>query len=124
MPQSSSSSASSADAACGITSGKEERLHLLGVSLHWLRTGLREETRQAGMDEESSCIHDLEDLNTPSLGIARRKGPDVVCPVDSKMGASYLHCLRGNKDHVGQANYMLSYSWSSTFGNIVKSLEE
>ena len=90
MPQSSSSSASSADAASGITSGKEERLHLLGISLHWLRTGLLEETRQAGLDEESSCIHDLEDLNNHSLGIARRKGPDVVCPVDGKMGASYV----------------------------------
>ena len=74
----------------------DERLDLLGISIHWLSTGLVEEIRAAGLDEQSCCIHDLEDLSSESLGIARRKGSHIVSPVYGKMGASYVHCLSGN----------------------------
>jgi hypothetical protein len=38
----------------------------------------------------------------------------VLCPIDGQLGAAYVHCL-GGKDEVGDANFMLSYSWGCVF---------
>ncbi len=62
-------------------------------------------------------IYQLENLHQEP-GLIRRKGMDVKCPRDGKLGAAYVDCLKG-EDHVGQANVMLSYSWGNTFTEIL-----
>ena len=103
--------------------------NLLGISVHWLTTGLIDEIRELGFDERTSTIHDLEDLEKEGDkqqqpgGIARTKGVNIISPIDGKMGAAYVHCLTG-KDKVGTANYILSYTWSYKFVDIVKAVAD
>jgi len=83
-------------------------LDLLGISVHHLQTVLINEVCSVGFTEQSK-IFEIENLQGPP-GWIRKKSATVVSPVDGKVGASYVHCLEG-EDHVGLANYMLSYSW-------------
>ena len=88
------------------------RVVFYASSVHYLRTtellSLLEEVTAAGFDRSAS-INDIEDLKEDP-GVLRRKGWDHVCPIDGQIGAAYVHCLKG-EDHVGKANFMLSYSW-------------
>lgn len=77
------------------------------------------DTRQGS--STGKTIYQLEDLRR-GPGLIRRKGIDVRCPRDGKMGAAYVDCLKG-KQHVGRANLMLSYSWGNTFTEILDVLE-
>jgi len=81
-----------------------------------------EEMRSSGLPEDST-VYQVEDLDSAQHGIIRQKGADVVCPRDGKQGAAYVDCLQGAKN-VGPANVMLSYCWSYTVLDIVKTLEE
>ena len=70
-----------------------------------------------------STIHDLENLkDVCSLGFVRLAGINKRCPRDGRPGAAYVNCLEMDDDHVGIANFMLSYSWSYTIGDIVDTL--
>ena len=139
--------------------------------------------RSAGYDPESSCIHDIVDLDyyleakgqttqeacahsaaqPRGGGIILQKGVDVVSPADGKLGASYVHWLmmhddnyvaakeemetdrhynEGDNEHneftddedsedqersppiIARADYMLSYTWSYTIGDIISSIVE
>ena len=106
------------------TSTTDQADDVQGVSVHWLCTGLVDEIRSFGLDEKCASIHDIECLEGPSSkGVIRKKGAHVMSPVDGRLGASYVHCLKG-KDRVGKANYMLSYTWSYKFGDIISTLQE
>ena len=104
------------------------RLDLLGVSVHWICTGLLKEIQDAGYDPTTSRIHDIESLSPKSVSIIRKKGQDVISPMDGRMGASYVHCLldrnNNNADHVGKANYLLSYTWNYFVEDIITTLTE
>ena len=67
-----------------------------------------------------STFHEIENLQGPP-GVIRTKSASTICPLDGKHGAAYVHCLEG-ADHVGPANFMLSYSWDYTVGDVVDSL--
>jgi hypothetical protein len=88
-------------------------LEKLGVSVHYLKTFLLEEVLLTPGLSRDSTIYDCEKLEGPP-GVIRQKGEDVLCPIDGQLGAAYVHCL-GGKDEVGDANFMLSYSWGCVF---------
>lgn len=83
----------------------------LGVSVHWIQNGFRQEVVDAGFTAKST-IYDMENLKDSEgrLGPIRRKGELVHCPISKKRGAAYVHCLDGI-DNVGTATHMLSYTW-------------
>lgn len=85
----------------------------LGVSVYHLKhVFLEQEVLQDTYSSRDSTIYELEDLQQPHRpGLIRRKGQDISCPIDGRLGAAYVHCLEG-ADHVGQATHMLSYSWA------------
>ena len=96
-----------------------------GVSVHWLQNGLLEEIIAAGYSR-TDPIYVLEDLNQSNpenYGFIRSKTKNVHCPVDDRLGASYVDCLE-NEDEVGPANVMLSYGWGNSIGDIVDTLVE
>jgi tetratricopeptide (TPR) repeat protein len=95
-------------------------LDTLGVSVHWLKTGLMNEVCQAGLNE-SSKIYEIENLDGPP-GVIRTKGVNVTSRTEDKIGAAYVHCLHG-QDNVGEASSMLSYTWAYTIGDIVDTLD-
>ncbi|CAB9517390.1 Polyubiquitin (Fragment) [Seminavis robusta] len=103
----------------GAVIRENQSKELLGVSVAWLKHGLLNEVRDAGLDE-SATIYDLESLNEGGRSIIRAKGQNVVCPLDGRMGAAYVHAL--DSQHVGPATRMLSYSWSYAIGDIVDTL--
>jgi len=81
------------------------------VSVHYLQSVFLQEVQAAGMDPTTTPIHDIENLSGKP-GLIRNKGAGVHCPMDGRLGAAYVHCLAPQQsDHVGVANYMLSYSW-------------
>eukprot|EP00978_Attheya_sp_CCMP212_P000863 scaffold1856_cov56-Attheya_sp.AAC.2 len=95
-------------------------LEKLGVSVHYLKTFLEEVLLDPDLSRDST-IYDCEKLEGPP-GVIRQKGEDVLCPIDGQLGAAYVHCLDG-EDEVGDANFMLSYSWGYSIGDIIDSLD-
>ena len=93
------------------TTSPAEQAKILGVSVHHLKhVFLKSEIIASNIGlSESSTIYNIEDLRGPP-GVIRRRGADVICPHDGQPGASYVDCLSG-EDHVGTANFMLSYTW-------------
>lgn len=96
-------------------------METLGVSVHWLKHGFLEEVREAGLDERST-IYEIENLKSDKNGLIRNKGQQVVCPIDNHLGSAYVHALGKSKDKVGQSNFMLSYVWGYSIGDIVDAL--
>ena len=95
-----------------------------GVSVHYLRNILLQEVRDAGLDEDTATIYDMEDMRKSTHGIIRSKGAQHTCPRDGKLGAAYVDTIQG-EDFVGTANVILgSYCWSYRIKDIVKTLEE
>jgi len=98
--------------------------HVNGVSVHYLRTILLQEVQDAGLDEDTATIYDMEDMRKSTHGIIRSKGAQHTCPRDGKLGAAYVDTIQG-EDFVGTANVMLgSYCWSYRIEDIVKTLED
>jgi len=106
---------------------KDPLFHLIGdvngVSVHYLRTILLQEVRDAGLDEDTATIYEMEDLREPKYGIIRSKGAQHTCTRDGRLGATYVDSIQG-EDFVGAANVMLSYCWSYKIKDIVKTLED
>lgn len=74
--------------------------HLQSIFLPSIQT-------EQGLSIDDATIYDIEDLsNVDTPGLIRRKGIDVTCPIDGKVGCAYVHTLEG-KDHVGTATHML-----------------
>ena len=72
-------------------------------------------------------IHEMpEDLRADKHAVIRQKGATLLCPMDGKPGASYVHALdrlsRGQ--HTGPSTIMLSYCWAYPIGDIVDTLQE
>ena len=83
---------------------------MLGVSVfHLKHVFLEQEVLSHNGLSQSSTIYDIEHLQGPP-GVVRQRGANKTCPKDGKLGAAYVDCLSG-VDHVGKANFMLSYSW-------------
>jgi hypothetical protein len=91
-----------------VSANRQKKLGELALSVHYLQTQFLKEVRRAKFSRDSP-IYVIEDLKGPH-GVIRRKGKDVKCPVDGKLGAAYVHCVEG-EDNVGKATHMLSYSW-------------
>jgi hypothetical protein len=106
---------------------KESLFHLIGhingVSVHYIRTVLLQEVRDAGLDDDTATIYDMEDLTKSKHGIIRSMGAQHTCPRDDKLGAAYVDSIQG-EDYVGPANVMLSYCWSYRIKDIVETLED
>jgi len=103
----------------------------LAPSVYHLQTTLFDEIKEAGLDGENCTIYDIENLrDKENFGVIRSKGKDVVCPIDGQTGCAYVHAIGGGeedtsiniKDHVGTANYMLSYAWGYKYKDIVDTL--
>ncbi|CAB9515012.1 Kinesin light chain [Seminavis robusta] len=103
-------------------------LDLLGVSVYNLQHDFLElvsaskDATSGKALSKSSKIYEIENLQGPA-GVIRKMGADVICPMDKKMGAAYVHSLHG-EDHVGEATHMLSYSWSYSLGDIMDTLSD
>jgi len=93
-----------------------------GVSVYWLKHGFLQEVVDFGLDENAT-IYTIENLDSTENGVIRKKGENMKCPTDGRLGASYLDCLEGD-ENVGPANIMLSYGWGYTIGEIVDTLSE
>eukprot|EP00797_Seminavis_robusta_P006229 Sro1414_g270680.2 (796) ;mRNA; r:19356-21743 len=102
-------------------------LDILGVSVYHLKHVFLDQCIQyaasvGANNTRSFKVYDIENLSGPP-GVIRQCGANAVCPIDGRMGAAYVHCLKG-RDHVGEATHMLSYSWSYTIGDIVDTLTD
>jgi len=97
------------DTALEITS-----CELTGVSCHHLTGDFLDWIRSKGQEVSSARVYDIE----PAI---RERGRDVMCPKTGKLGSSYVHAVQG-EDHVGVANFMLSYSWRYLVDDIITSL--
>jgi len=113
--------ASSALSSRNQTQKNDKNLNQLGISVHYLQTQFMEEVCEAGL-QETSKIYEIENLQNEEPGVIRTKGLSIVSPIDNKIGAAYVHCLKGD-DHVGEANFMLSYTWDYTIGDIIDTLD-
>jgi len=103
---------------------KHLRTHidLQGISVGYLEKQLMKEVTDANLDE-SSKIYELEDLADLEIGgVVRRKGVNVVCPIDGEIGAAYVHSIT-DPNAVGRAEVMLSYTWGYTIGDIIDTLK-
>ncbi len=92
-----------------ITNDQRNYYEFLAPSVHHLQTSFLEYVEDSGFGSDSK-IYDIEDLRSTEPGLIRRKGLKTVCPIDGRVGASYVHCIEGD-DHVGTATHMLSYAW-------------
>ncbi|CAB9523312.1 Hydra magnipapillata [Seminavis robusta] len=118
--------------ATSSTDAKNNSLSMdtLAVSVHHLEHIFLEEvysfttaaTANQNPLSRDSKIYEIEGLRGPP-GVIRTRGTNTICPVDGRLGASYVHCLQGD-DHVGEATHMLSYSWNYTIGDIVDTLSD
>lgn len=100
-----------------------EELGVLGISVAYLSNQFMAEVRNAGFDETSQ-IYNIENISDfDEHGVIRRKGVDVQCPIDKKIGAAYVHSITNMAD-VGKADIILSYTWGYTIGDIVDTLIE
>ncbi|CAB9497065.1 Tetratricopeptide repeat family protein [Seminavis robusta] len=68
-----------------------------------------------------STFYDIEDLRNDEPGLIRRKGINITCPIDGRMGAAYVHCVQG-EENVGRATPFLSWTWGYTVGDVVDTL--
>jgi len=89
---------------------------LRAPSVHYLSTKLLEEVQAAGFSRKST-IYDID----PS--IIRKRTAHDRCPRDGREGAAFVDVLRG-ADNAGRANFMLSYTWGYSLGDIVDALVE
>lgn len=92
----------------------------LGVSVYWMKHGLLQEVYAAGLDDIAT-IYDL-DMHDGKKGVIRTKGQKTISPGDGKIGAAYVNWLGRDVDKLGRANFMLSYSWAYSIGDIVDTL--
>jgi len=101
--------------------GDPNYYEFLAPSVHHLSTQLMDDIGAAGLGRNST-IYDIENLQSAEFGVIRRKGADVICPIDQRKGAAYVHSINGD-DNVGTATFMISYAWKYQIGDIIDSLK-
>mgnify|MGYP005853787785 CR=1 FL=1 len=91
---------------------RSDETDFAALSVHYLETVfLKKEIEDDQQLTEYSTIYEIENLKKEDEpGLIRRKGLNRICPIDGKLGASYVHCVTG-ADYVGTATHMLSYTW-------------
>ena len=92
----------------------------LGVSVYHLSEHFIQNVSSTPGLTKASKFHEIEDLDKET-GFVRQKGESVICPLDGRMGAAYVHCLQG-ADHVGMATHMLSWTWVYSVTEVVDTL--
>ncbi|CAE7325852.1 unnamed protein product [Symbiodinium necroappetens] len=96
----------------------------------------------AALDEQTCCLNGVSSFHldtefvdqilevgcartdtfyTIEPAVIRPRGSNVVCPQTQKLGSSYVDALSG-PEHVGNSDYMLSYSWGYQVGDVVSAL--
>ncbi|CAB9497847.1 Hydra magnipapillata [Seminavis robusta] len=103
------------------TQARVKKLSTMAVSVYHLKTAFIKDLCAAGYGKSNS-IYEIEDLRGPP-GFIRQKGEGTVCPLSGELGSSYVHACKGGADNVGSANYMLSYSWKYSVGDIIDTLD-
>ena len=102
---------------------EEEYLNFLAPSVYHLQTSFLDYITENDFNPTSAKVYDIENLSEEEPGLIRRKGMDVICPIDGDLGASYVHSIMDDgDDHVGAATHMLSYAWGYVIGDIVDTL--
>ncbi|CAB9501659.1 Kinesin light chain [Seminavis robusta] len=92
----------------------------LGVSVHHLENFFLPQVKKTRGLKSGSKFYEIENLQK-ATGFVREQGKSTICPIDGRLGAAYVHCLKG-QDHVGLANHMLSWTWSYSVKNVVETL--
>ncbi len=101
----------------------KEYYSFLAPSVHHLQTVFLEYVKENDFDPSTAKVYDIENLQSEEPGLIRKKGIDVICPMDGELGAAYVHSiLEDGDDHVGTATHMLSYAWGYHIGDIVDTL--
>lgn len=93
----------------------EDSLTSKALSHHYLRSTFLDEIRAAGFDSQAT----IKDIVKQ---VIEKKGDNVICPWDQKMGAAYVDCINEVPDNVGEATHMLSYIWGYSVSDIVGAL--
>jgi len=93
---------------------KATKLRRKAVSVHHLANDLIQETAAVGQMREAK-VYEIEPT------VIRPKGEKIVCPRDGIMGSAYVDALEG-EDHVGDASFMLSYTWGYEISDIADAL--
>lgn len=96
----------------------------IGVSIAYLKNKFIKLVQEAGLSEEDATIENLDDLRSKDFkfGIFNSPGREIKSPVDGVMGAAFVHTLK--RPDSGIASTYVSYSSSSTIGEIIASLED
>lgn len=97
-----------------------DELGLLGVSVHCLMTKFMDSVNSTRGLDKYSKIYEIENLHK-DMGVIRRQSADNTCPIDGKLGSAYVHTLK-ERDLVGPATLMLSYTWGYEIGQIIDTL--
>ena len=95
--------------------GTDDTAEQLSLSVSYLSSTLIEEVIVADLNRGSK----IYELN-PDLLL--KKGLQTRCPLDGKMGSSYVHAV--DSSSAGSATAMLSYTWGYAIGDVVDSLQE
>lgn len=105
---------------CGLLDHLDSSSGYPAVSVHYLSTTFLQEVEDYGFSRNTN-LYQIEDLSKDEYGVIRQRTANMTCPVDGKRGSSYIHALKG-RDNVGDAKYMLSYTWGYTIGDIIDTL--
>jgi len=84
--------------------------------VHFLGTGFFGDIVASGLTPTCK-IYALEEP------VLRRRGANLYCPRDGRLGTSYIDTVRG-KDYVGCGTFMLSYTWSYSAVDISETLTD
>jgi len=85
-----------------------------GISVHHFSQDFLSRVEMASLTRDAS-IYVLEPK------VIRPASADFQCPRDKERGAAYVDTV-SHRDHAGLSNFMLSYSWGYSIGNIVDGL--
>ena len=100
------------DSPIGSNSGALGGL-LRGISCQYFATDFLQEMKEKGF-ERSAAVYDIE------ADVIRKKGEQLLCPRDERLGAAYVDALRDGD--AGKSEFMLSYTWAYSVGDIADAL--
>jgi len=97
------------------TAEQPSLLEQLSLNVSYLSSTLIEEVIAADLNRDAKIYELKRDL-------LLKKGLQTCCPLDGKMGSSYVHAV--DSSSAGAATAMLSYTWGYAIGDVVDSLRE
>lgn len=95
----------------------------LGVSVAYIQSKFLNLVKDTGLKRDEATIEKLDEFRSAEYeyGIFRSPGFRIKSPVDSVMGAAFVHTLK--KPDCGQASIYISYSSTTTISDIAAALE-